>query len=421
MDMRELKALELAARAKITFDGKAWSVPSQSNATVKYRVLLSPAVSCTCDDFQLTNKPCKHVIAARLVRQRDGIEDAPPIDIDAVPKKPTYRQQWPQYNAAQTHEKDHVQELLADLCAASPDPARMGGSNGGRPPALLRDALFICIFKVYCTLSARRFASDLREAHRRGHLTEELSCDIAWKYLRKPEVTPILHDLIVRSSLPLKSVDVDFAIDSSGFGTNKFERWFDEKYGVTRSKAEWVKAHLCCGVRTNVVTAAVIGDKNLADCPQLPELTNKTLENFAVREMSGDKAYLSVDNLMLLDARGIATFIPFKSNSALGDTPLWNRMFHFFNLNRDEFLQHYHKRSNVESVFSAIKRKFGDSVRSRADTSMMNESLAKIVCHNLCCVIQEWYELGIDPTAFGVPARKSDEASEPVAVLKFPG
>src|SRR5262245_25829016 len=421
MDLRELKALELAARAKIAFDGKAWTVPSQTNSRASYRVLLSPSVSCTCEDFQLTNKPCKHVIAARLVRERDGIEDAPPIDTDAVPKKRSYGQVWEAYNEAQTHEKDYFQELLADLCAAIPEPAPRGGTKGGRPPAPLRDALFICVFKVYSTFSARRFASDMREAHRRGHLTEDLSCDIAWKYLRKDEVTQILHDLIVRSSLPLRSVDFDFAIDSSGFGTSKFERWFDEKHGVTRSKAEWVKAHLCCGVKTNVVTAAIIGDKTLGDCPQLPALANQTAENFTVREMSADKAYLSGDNLALLDARGIAAYIPFKNNSVLGHTPLWDRMFHYFNLHREEFLKHYHKRSNVESTFSAIKRKFGDSVRSRTDTSMRNESLAKIVCHNLCCVIQEWHELGIDPTAWGMPARKSDEPSGPVAILRFPG
>jgi transposase len=421
VDIRELKALEIAARSKLVFDGKAWSVPSQSSPSGSYRVLLTPTVSCTCEYFQLTNRPCKHIIAARLVRERDGIEDAPLIDTDSVPKKPTYPQVWPAYNAAQTHEKDHFQDLLADLCAAILEPPRKGGSKGGRPPASLRDALFICVFKVYSLFSARRFASDLREAHHRGHLTEELSCDIAWKYLRKPEVTPILHDLIVRSSLPLRSVDVDFAIDSSGFGTNKFERWFDEKYGVTRSKAEWVKVHLCCGVKTNVVTAVVIGDKNLGDCPQFPELTNKTAENFTIREMSADKAYLSADNLTMLDRRNIAGYIPFKSNSVLGSTPIWDRMFHYFNLHREEFLAHYHKRSNVESTFSAIKRKFGDAVRSRTDTSMTNEALAKIVCHNICCVIQEWYELGIAPTDLGMPARNKDESSGPVAILKFPG
>ena len=68
-----------------------------------------------------------------------------------------------------------------------------------------------------------------------------------------------------------------------------------------------------------------------------------------------------------------------------------------FQFKRDEFLQHYHKRSNVESTFSAIKRKFGDSVRSKTDVAMKNESLCKILAHNICCLIQEQHELGIDP------------------------
>jgi transposase len=187
------------------------------------------------------------------------------------------------------------------------------------------------------------------------------------------------------------------------------------------SKAAWIKAHLICGVKTNIVTHITVGEKNQADCPQLAELVIKTVENFKIREVSADKAYLSADNLELIDRLGATPYIPFKANSVLGNTPIWDKMFHYFSLHRDEFLPHYHKRSNVESVFSAVKRKFGDAVRSRTDTSMKNEVLAKIVCHNLCCCIQEWYELGIDPTDWGMPARKSDEPLGPVAILPFPG
>ncbi len=66
-------------------------------------------------------------------------------------------------------------------------------------------------------------------------------------------------------------------------------------------------------------------------------------------------------------------------------------------LNRDEFLQHYHKRSNNEIVFHMVKSKFGDSVRSKEWVSQMNEVLLKILCHNICVVIQEMHELGIKP------------------------
>jgi hypothetical protein len=40
-------------------------------------------------------------------------------------------------------------------------------------------------------------------------------------------------------------------------------------------------------------------------------------------------------------------------------------MFHCFQFNRDEFLQHYHKRSNVEPTFSMIKAKFRDTSGAR--------------------------------------------------------
>ena len=60
-------------------------------------------------------------------------------------------------------------------------------------------------------------------------------------------------------------------------------------------------------------------------------------------------------------------------------------------------MNHYHKRSNVESTFSAVKRKFGDSVMSRNDTAMVNEVLCKFLCHNLFCLIMEQETLGIAP------------------------
>jgi len=58
----------------------------------------------------------------------------------------------------------------------------------------------------------------------------------------------------------------------------------------------------------------------------------------------------------------------------------------------------YHLRSNVESAISAVKRKFGDSVRSKCDIAMKNEVLAKLGCHNIVCVIHEMHESGVDPT-----------------------
>ena len=113
--------------------------------------------------------------------------------------------------------------------------------------------------------------------------------------LETPEITPYLHDLIIRSGLPLRAVETDFAVDSSGFSVSKFVRWFDEKYGRERSGKDWVKVHLCVGVKTGVVTGAAIYDRDANDCPILPELVRATAKNFTVGEVSAGKGYLSAE------------------------------------------------------------------------------------------------------------------------------
>jgi transposase len=113
--------------------------------------------------------------------------------------------------------------------------------------------------------------------------------------------------------------------------------------------------------------------------------------------MNADKAYASVENFEAIAECGGTAYIAFKSNTTGGVGGIFEKALHFFQFNREEYLAHYHKRSNAESTFSAIKRKFGDSTMSRTDTGMVNEVLAKILLHNLTCLIQEQETLGIVP------------------------
>jgi transposase len=73
---------------------------------------------------------------------------------------------------------------------------------------------------------------------------------------------------------------------------------------------------------------------------------------------------------------------------------MWNRLFHYFHMNRAEFLTKGHQRSNAESCFSAIKRKFGDTVRSKTEVSQTNEVLLKVLCYNLVVLIHKMHETG---------------------------
>lgn len=135
------------------------------------------------------------------------------------------------------------------------------------------------------------------------------------------------------------------------------------------------------------------------DSPQLPSLVEETAKHFEVGEVACDRAYSSRKNLQAIADVGAVPYIPFKSNTSGrrgGALGTWGKMYHYFMYKHDEFLQHYHKRSNSETVFHMIKTKFRDSLRSKGQIAQINELLLKVLCHNICVVIQEVNELGIE-------------------------
>jgi transposase len=164
-----------------------------------------------------------------------------------------------------------------------------------------------------------------------------------------------------------------------------------------------------------VVTAVEIHDKNTGDSPILPSLTETTAKTFNIHEMSADKAYCTVANFDAVTTHGGILYAAFKKDATGECGGIFEKMFHLFCLNREDYLKHYHKRSNVESTFSAVKRKFGEAVRSKTDTAQKNEVLCKFVCQNLCCLIHAIYELGLTPHFWG----QTEEPEQ--TILKFPG
>lgn len=402
MDARQQRGLEIAAVFKIVQKGKVWLVPSQSSNGLKYTVCPDKEQPhCSCPDHEAGFK-CKHIFAVEYVIQRefvfsdkDGLETVTEtVTISQSIKQTTYPQNWRAYNKAQVNEKDTFQVLLRELCGGIAEPEQ----KRGRPRIGLPDAIFSAVFKVYSTVSGRRFMSDLRDAHGKGHVSRVPSYNSIFSILEAENTFEILKALVVESAKPLKALETSFACDSSGFSGCRFDRWYDKKYGEVRSRRSWVKIHAMCGVLTNVVTAIEIHDQTTSDSPQLKPLLKTTAEGFEVNELSADMAYSSHSNLAKIVAAGAKPLIPFKCNASPAAGGVWAKMYHYFHLHREEFDARYHQRSNVESTFSMIKAKFGDSVRSKTDMAMRNEALAKILCHNICCLIQSIHEFKIDPS-----------------------
>ena len=393
IEVRKQRGLQIAKTSRIVRTEKGyWKVPSQSGSGYYLIKSIKGEVKCNCPDYETRRCKCKHIWAIELIVTQQ-VDNEGNITITQT-KRITYAQDWKNYNLAQTKEKEYFMGLLADITNRINNQTY----TFGRPENNLGDTIYSMIFKVYSTFSSRRFTTDMEIAKSQGNIESITPRSSMSDYFNKEELTPILANMVTLTALPLKEVEKDFAIDSTGFGTSNFQRWFSFKHGKEICSRKWVKCHFVCGVRTNIIPRVKITSEFDNDCPQLSELYNNTKEYFNMEELSGDKAYLSIENLELIENNGTRALIPFKSNNTPNKKgAVWKKLYHFFALHNEEFLQSYHKRSNAESTVFMIKSKFGDAVRSKNWTAQVNEVLCKVICHNICCVIMESFCLGINP------------------------
>jgi len=388
---REERGKELVKRCRIEKTHNGWKVPSSTGNGYYIVKFNGHEPKCECPDCELRKKKCKHICAVEFYIKQQIDEEGRITQTKGV--KVTYSQQWNAYDKSQTNEKIMFLKLLKDLC----DHIEQPEYKFGRPTLPIADMIFASALKVYSTFSLRRFMSDVKIT-KEMQLIDSVPCYASiGHFLQKEEITEIIKELIAISSTPLKEVETDFAVDSSGFGTSRFARWFDAKWGKEKKYKIWLKAHVISGVKTNIVASVEITEGRNADSPQLPRLVKETAKTFEVSEVSCDRAYSSRDNLKLIKDVGAVPYIPFKKNvsgKARGSS-VWKKMYHYFMYKHEEFMEHYHKRSNSETVFHMIKTKFKDNLRSKDRVAQENELLLKFLCHNICVVIQEMNELGI--------------------------
>lgn len=397
MNARKQKGEQIAKTVQIQKKGlDKWIVPSQTGSGAYTVNRLGENFKCSCPDFQNRGQACKHIYAVeiKVLRWFDGKGNSG----TEITIRKTYPQDWVNYDKAQTHEKELFMKLLSDLVKNIPE--KQLPIRAGRPELSMQDMVFGSALKVFTTFSLRRFMTDIKEASAKGYLQHIPHFTLVSVYMQKEEMTPILQDLIMLSALPMKAVETKFAIDSTGFRTTKFGEYCKEKHN-TKREHEWIKAHICCGVSTHIITGVEVLPENSADCPQFIPLAEKTHNaGFTIEEMSADKAYSSRDNNAYIDQMGGTPYIAFRSNASgkpRGNNHIWRKMYNYFIYNRDDFLQHYHLRSNIESTNNMIKSKTTDMVRSKDKTAQINEVLLKVLCHNICVLIGAMFELGIEP------------------------
>jgi hypothetical protein len=388
VNARKRRGQEIAERFKdriIQREDGIWLVPSSKSPRKRYAVDLDPTnPSCTCPDHQQTGEKCKHIFAVLEIRGGDaGTVPAPA----PTPPRPNPERDWSLYNETQENEEDEFEPLLDVICRGIREPPR----ERGRPPNPWSDQVFAATSKVYLEKSARRVMSRLNRAYRDGYLTKPVCFNTISSFLEKEAATDILNDLIIRTSFAAVPFERVFAADSTGFAGSKFVRWQDIKYRGLLEHV-WAKMHIMAGTETHMITAVVIKERDAADLGQLPELLRITAQNFIIEEVLCDRVYNTAANQQLIADIGARAFIPPKSTHTGRRGGIFKAKLIEWNENREESLVHYGQRAQVETAFSMIKMKFGDSLRSKNELPMKNEALAKALCHNIYCLIRMVHE-----------------------------
>ena len=200
---RRKRGLAIAALVPIKKHCSGYRVPSQSPEGGHYMVNLDgDDPRCTCPDFALRQKPCKHIIAVVLTVYREsGVEtpgtvseleaDDPETEETAeakTPARPTYGQDWKSYYRAQEHEGQYFPLLLHEMCNSVIQPEY----DYGRPKLPISDMLFCIARKEYSGLSRRRVMSVIRDDHEKGLISCLPSSGSLTKYIDDPHLTQIL-------------------------------------------------------------------------------------------------------------------------------------------------------------------------------------------------------------------------------------
>jgi transposase len=308
-------------------------------------------------------------------------------------KKPTYKQNWSKYDEAKTNESVLFKILLDELLNITASEIKT--KHIGRKSIPLKDKIIAVITKIYTHSDLRKTVSILKELHKLGYISKIPCFRSIDNFFYDKAVAKMLDDLIFITALPLANLEKVGAMDSTGFSTSRFDQWFNFRYGrSTGRERRWRKLHAFVGCNTHIVVAAKITDKDTGDATQVKKVLGIKPLLFDMEDFVADKAYSSREIMNFIDALGLNPYIPFKSNAtgkAKGSL-IWSKMYKQFINNREQYMNRYHERSNIETANHMIKTRFGDSLKTKNFEGNVVEIKAKIICHNLCCLIAQIYE-----------------------------
>ena len=178
--------------------------------------------------------------------------------------------------------------------------------------------------------------------------------------------------------------DIVIALDSTGIKVANSGEWIQHKWHVRKG---YLKIHVAVDIKRKRILSLEVTSEEVHDGKILKKLVDNASENNNVKGILADGMYDSNNNFRYLSKNHIKPGIKTRSNSKVKSTNCHARNMSVVkqqaNLKRWKRSVSYGHRWIAETVFSSIKRIFGEHVTARKFYNMVKEIFLKATLYNM--------------------------------------
>lgn len=280
-----------------------------------------------------------------------------------------------------------LQHILPDV----PEPRQRGK---GRPAWSWQILLIVSVLMALCKKTYSAYEAEMRtnETLQRLLGTTTLPSKSCMHRFQQQLTIGYLRMLLQRIALQYCLLCADMFADATGFTLRRVSTWFNLQLKRTVTKKDHCKLHIVGLEHWQLLYDFRVTKGTRHDGPPLRRMLRLVKR---IGLFFADGAYACRATLKLILQKGGSPFIPF-SKATTGNSKgcmAWGIQFQFFKNLHSIWMHIYNQRSRVESVFSAIKRRYGDSLRARSRKARYREIVFKLLAYNLRQALHIEYSL----------------------------
>jgi Transposase DDE domain len=178
--------------------------------------------------------------------------------------------------------------------------------------------------------------------------------------------------------------DIIIALDSTGIKIANRGEWLRHKWNVRKG---YLKIHVAVDINKKKIVSLEVTSEEVHDGSRLKKLVSNASENNDVKRVIADGAYDSKENFRYLFDNGIEAAIKVRKNSSDRSIGCYPRKIAVLkqlkNFEKWKDSVSYGYRWITETVFSSVKRTFGEYVSARKYSNMVKEMMLKASLYNM--------------------------------------